>query len=98
MPLNPVDRPGIETPTGIHFGMVDGDKGVRVFVDRDVLRNLAGASADKAALVAKFNLYRRQFEAIASEKYDRGQKSPVTVTQPDIIRFAAEQRPDEFAG
>jgi hypothetical protein len=95
MPLTPVQRPGIETSAGVTFGAMNEGTSVRVVVLREVLRTIADASADKATLIAKFDRYRRHFEAIASEKFDRGEKSPIRITRADVIKFAAERRTDE---
>ena len=93
MPLTAVHRPGIETPTGIHFGMTHERTSIRVVVTQEVLQSIADGSVDKASLLAKFNLYRRQFEAIASNKFDRGEKGPIKLTRADVIKFAAEKKP-----
>jgi Protein of unknown function (DUF1488) len=67
-PLTRVQRPGIESPAGVHFGMMYGGTSIRVVVAREVLQTLGDGSVAKASLLAKFDLYRRQFEAIASDK------------------------------
>jgi hypothetical protein len=92
MPLTPVKRPGIETPAGVNFGMMHGGTSIRVVVAREVLQD---GSADRASLLAKFDLYRRQFETIASDKFDGGEKGPIKVTRADIIKFVADRRPEE---
>jgi len=65
---------------------------IRVLVTQEVLQSIAEETLDKSRLLAKFDLYRRQFEAIASDKYDRGQKGPIRVTKSDILKFAAERQ------
>jgi len=95
MPLSSVHRPGLETPTGVHFGMTHEGTSIRVLVAREVLQTIADGSADKTTLNASFDLYRRQFEAIASSKFDRGEKGPIKITWADILKFAADRRPDE---
>jgi hypothetical protein len=92
MPLTPVQRPGIESPAGVHFGMMDDGTSIRVVVTREVLQTLAGGSMDKASLLTKFDFYRRQFEAIASDKFDRGGNGPIKVTRADVIKFVADSR------
>jgi hypothetical protein len=49
--------------------------------------------------MAIFDLYRREFEAIASGKFDRGEKGPIRVIKSDILKFAAEKQapPEEPA-
>jgi len=74
--------------------MMTGVTSVRVVVMREVLQEIAGTSADRAATIAKFNAYRRQFEAIASDKFDRGETRPIEVTRADVIKFAADGRPE----
>ena len=99
MPLSHVDRFGIETPTGIHFGMMHDGTSIRVLVIREVLQTIAGGSAAKRNLMGIFDLYRREFEAIASGKFDRGEKGPIKITKSDILKFAAEKQapPEEPA-
>jgi len=80
MPLSSVHRPGIETPTGIHFGMMHDGTSLRILVTREVLQTIASGSADKTSLNASFDLYRRQFEAIASNMFDCGEKGPIKIT------------------
>jgi ATP-dependent protease HslVU (ClpYQ) peptidase subunit len=75
--------------------MMNAETSIRVLVTREVLQTFADASADRATLIAKFDRYRRQFEAIASDKFDRGDKSPIRVTRTDVIKFAADRRPGE---
>ena len=56
MPLTPVQRPGIETPAGVNFGMMHGGTSIRVVVAREVLQD---GSDDRASLLARFERYRR---------------------------------------
>jgi hypothetical protein len=74
--------------------MMYGGTSIRVVVAREVLQTLADGSVAKASLLAKFDLYRRQFEAIASDKFDRGEKGPIKVTRADVIKFVADRRPE----
>ena len=62
---------------------------IRVLVTREVLQTIADGYADKASMIARFDVYRRQFEAIASNKFDRGEKGPIKVTRADVIRFGS---------
>jgi hypothetical protein len=98
MPLTRVRRPAIETPMGVHFGMMQMHEGTSVrvlLVTREVLQVIAERSADNTSLLPKFDLYRTQFEAIASDKFDRGdQGRPIKLTRADVIKFAADRRPD----
>ena len=59
--LTPVQRPGIETPSGVNFGMVTGVTSVRIVVTSEVLQTIAEETSDKSRLLAKFELYRRPF-------------------------------------
>jgi hypothetical protein len=93
MPLTPVQRPGIETPAGVTFGMMHGGTSVRVVVAREVLQD---GSDDRASLLARFAHYRRQFEAIASNKFDLGEKGPIKVARADVVKFAADRRQEEL--
>jgi hypothetical protein len=77
--------------------MMHGGTSVRVVVTNEVLQTLADGSVDKTSVLAKFDLYRRQFEAIASDKFDRGEKGPVKVMRADIIKFVTDRRPEEFS-
>jgi hypothetical protein len=98
MPLTRVHRPGIETPAGVHFGMMHDGTSIRVLVTREVLQAIAERAADKASLLPKFALYRTQFEAIASDKFDRGEKGlPIKLTPADVMRFASDRRTEESA-
>ena len=63
MPLTPVFRSGIETAAGVNFGMMSDGMSIRVVVIREVLQAIADRSVDEASLLAKFDQYRRQFEA-----------------------------------
>jgi hypothetical protein len=94
MPLTPVRSPGIATPAGVSFGMLAGATSIRIIVAREVFEDVEGAAPDKLADIAKFNAFRRQFEAIASDKFDRGERRPIKITKADIIKFAADQRAD----
>jgi hypothetical protein len=95
MPLTPVQRPGIESPAGVHFGMTHDGTSIRGRCRQGSASALADGPVDKLSLLAKFDLYRRQFEAIASDKFDRGEKGPIKATRADVIKFVADRRPEE---
>jgi hypothetical protein len=57
-----------------------------------VLQTIADVSADRASVIGKFDLYRRQFEAVASDKFDRGEKGPIKITGLDILQFVADRK------
>ena len=91
MPLNRVNRLGIETAHGVHFGMMSDAASVRVLVTREVLQTIQGSAAPHG-LAPRFEFYRREFEAIASDKFDRGERGALKITASDLLRFAAEKR------
>jgi hypothetical protein len=67
--------------------MHDGTS-IRVLVTREVLQAIAERSADNTSLLPKFDLYRAQFEAIASDKFDRGAKGlPIKLTRADVMKL-----------
>jgi hypothetical protein len=90
MGLNSMRRRGIETARGVHFAMMHDATSVRVLVAKEVLQSLAAKGP--LSLMAKFELHRKEFEAIASDKFDRGNKGPLEITGSDVLKFAAEKR------
>jgi hypothetical protein len=92
MPLTPINRPGIETNAGVHFVMMGDFKTIRVVISRRVLRGAAGSAAPQDNYMATFEIHRKEFEAIASDLFDRGQRGPIRVTASDILDFAAYRR------
>ena len=91
MPLNRVSRPGIENRQGVHFPMMHNDISVRVVVTREVLQSIAGTATPQTSYMAKFEFYRREFEAIASDKFDRGERGALKITPSDFLQFTAER-------
>ena len=73
MPLDTVAQPGtlIDDREGVLFPMNDAGRAVSVLVSRHALENIdPPGHVDKH--IERFNEYRRQFEQIASDKYDKG--------------------------
>jgi hypothetical protein len=73
MPLLALVTPGLldEDREGVVFCMKDGDMPVQVLVSRHALEDI-NRPVQQGMRMARFNEYRRQFEQIASYKYDRG--------------------------
>jgi Protein of unknown function (DUF1488) len=91
MPLTSMNRPGIETNVGVHFGMMHDVKSIRVVVSRGVLRSAASSAAPQDSYLATFEFHRKGFEAIANDIFDRGQRGTIRITASDILQFAAER-------
>jgi hypothetical protein len=92
MPLDHVDRPGYETARGVHFPMRHSDRTVRVLVPRAVLQNIQGLSHEGGGCLARFESHRREFEAVASDKFGDGQpKGKIEITSDDMLRFLVEK-------
>ncbi len=74
MPLNTVAQPAtlIDDRDGVLFMMNDGGRSISVLVSRHALEDV-DAREHGSKHIDRFNEYRRQFEQIASDKYDRGQ-------------------------
>jgi hypothetical protein len=90
MPLIHVDRPGLESPTGVHFPMMDGYRSVRVHVTVDALLGKDRLSAGVTYL-DRFQASRKLYEFLAMAKYKPDQPIPkVTITFEDVL--AASQR------
>ncbi|HYC26032.1 MAG TPA: hypothetical protein VEC58_08340 [Roseiarcus sp.] len=86
MPLTHVDRPGLETPQGVHFPMMDGDRSVRVLVTCEAMAGKSVGAADGSYL-ARFVASRDLYEFVAREKFDP--KRPVAkieITYEDVLR------------
>jgi Protein of unknown function (DUF1488) len=86
MPLAHVDRPGLETPQGVHFPMMDGDRSVRVLVTCEAMAGKNAGPADGSYL-ARFVASRDLYEFVAREKFDP--KRPVAkieITYEDVLR------------
>ncbi len=92
MPLERVNSAGFENARGVHFPMRDRHTTVRVLVARRVLQDMRGASADGDACLARFESFRREFEAIASAKFDHGHGgAKLEITSSDRVRFLVER-------
>jgi len=74
MPLMPAAIPAVQdTNRGIvRFVMSDGEKRVNIVVSHAALDDVDDIWPDDYSYVRRFKEYRRRFESIASEKYDKG--------------------------
>ncbi len=73
MPLTTVGQPAmlIDDREGILFMMNDGIRTISVLVSRHALEDIDPPEHGDEHF-ERFNKYRRQFEQIASDKYDKG--------------------------
>jgi hypothetical protein len=71
--------------------MMHGERSVRALVTRDLLQAITGSSAPLASYVAKLEFYRKEFEAIAIDKFDRGEMGALKITPSDLLQFTAER-------
>jgi hypothetical protein len=74
MPLIPVAQPAVPDPTlrAVRFAMKDGSKTVNVLVSSPALEDIEIPFAADDAYFRAFKQYRKRFERIASNKYDKG--------------------------
>ena len=74
MPLIPVAQAAAADSSlrAVRFAMKDGSKLVTVLVSNPALENIEIAPVDHEAYFGTFKLYRKSFERIASNKYDKG--------------------------
>ena len=92
MPLAHVDRPGHENALGVHFPMRRGAAIVRVVVARRILEDMKSAPAGDDGYLARFEAFRNEFEAIASDKFDDGHVSgKIEITSSDMVKFLVER-------
>ncbi len=92
MPLAHVDRPGYENAQGVHFPMRRGDTIVRVLVARRVLETIERAPVQGDSYIARFEVFRREFESIASDKFDHGPaRAKIEITADDMMKFLVER-------
>ena len=92
MPLNHVDRLGFENALGVHFPMTHEHTTVRVLVVRRVLQDLKNRTVDDDDYLGRFESFRKEFEAIASDKFDQGHsKGKIEITSSDMVRFLVER-------
>jgi hypothetical protein len=72
--------------------MRDRHTKVRVLVARRVLQDMKDSPSDSGAYMARIESFRRQFEAIASDKFDyRHRKGKFEITSGDIGRLLVER-------
>jgi hypothetical protein len=73
MPLMPVSQPGTldDEREGVLFPMNDGARTISVLVSRHALEDIDPPEHGDGH-IERFNEYRKQFEQIASDKYDNG--------------------------
>jgi uncharacterized protein DUF1488 len=92
MPLAHIDRPGHENALGVHFPMRHDDTTVRVVVVRRVLQDMKNSAPEDEGYLARFEAFRREFEAIASDKFDGGPfMGKVEITSSDMVKFLVER-------
>lgn len=92
MPLDHVNRPGYETTQGVHFPMRHSDRIVRVVVPRDLLQNLQSFSRESGGYLARFEAHRKEFEAVASDKFAGGpSKAKIEITSDDLLKFLVQK-------
>jgi hypothetical protein len=92
MPLRSLNRPGFENIQGVHFPMTHDETTVRVLVTHEVLQAIDGSPHEQGGHIARFEAYRREFEAIASAKYDGARfHGPLKIAPPDLLNFIAER-------
>ena len=74
MPLLPFARPAIADRTirAVRFTMKDGSKPVDILVSDPALESIDIVPIERDDYFATFKIYRKSFEQIASQKYDRG--------------------------
>jgi hypothetical protein len=78
MPLLPIARPAIadRTTRAVRFTMRDGSRPVSVLVSNPALESIDIVPIGQDDYFATFKLYRKSFERIASQKYDKGHVEP----------------------
>jgi hypothetical protein len=92
MPLDHVNRAGFENALGVHFPMRNRHTTIRVLVARRVLQDMRSSSGDGGACMARFESFRKEFEAIASDKFDHGDgRAKIEITSGDMVRFLVER-------
>jgi hypothetical protein len=74
MPLMPAAIAAMPDTTlrTVRFVMKDGTKPVVVLVSHAVLEAMESTTCDHASYFRRFKRHRKQFERIASDKYDKG--------------------------
>ncbi len=74
MPLIPTAQAAVADRNlrAVRFAMKDGSKLITVLVSNPALENIEIAPQDGDNYFRTFKLYRKSFERIASDKYDRG--------------------------
>ena len=74
MPLLPFAHPAIadRNMRAVRFAMKDGSKTVDILVSNPALESIDIVPIEREDYFATFKLYRKSFERIASQKYDKG--------------------------
>jgi hypothetical protein len=74
MPLLPFARPAIadRNMRAVRFTMKDGSRPVDILVSNPALESIDIVPIEHEDYFATFKIYRKSFERIASQKYDRG--------------------------
>ena len=92
MPLEHVDRPGHENALGVHFPMMNDTTTVRVLVVRRVLQDMKSSPPGEGGFLNRFETFRREFEAIASDKFDDSRGGgKIEITSSDMVKFLVER-------
>ena len=67
-------------------------KTVRVVVVRRVLQDMKSSPLDGEGNIARFEAFRKEFEAIASDKFDGGHGGgKIEITSSDMVKFLVER-------
>ena len=74
MPLLPFARPAIadRNARAVRFAMKDGSKTVDILASNPALESIDIAPIEHQDYFATFKIYRKSFERIASQEYDKG--------------------------
>jgi Protein of unknown function (DUF1488) len=89
--LEPMKLSGHEDARGVHFPMRDGDRHVRVFVERAALGR--GSAIALGDALARFGAFRSVYESVARAKYETGAfKASMTIDVTDLNKYLDERR------
>jgi hypothetical protein len=89
MPLAHFNSHGYEDQQGVHFPMMHNNTIIRILVTREVLQGLKGSAPEEGNYMASFEAHRKEFEAIATNKFEHGQfRAMMKITREDVLRFA----------
>ncbi len=89
MPLDHSNSAGYENERGVHFPMMHNNTIIRILATREVLQGLKSSTPEEGSYMARFEAHRKEFEAIASNKFEHGQfRAMMKITREDVLRFA----------